>query len=270
MNGCLLGEIQLYVTRGKESTKLLSVDGRVIQEQVDQLSCDHEEADTRLTLHAAHAPSRAAKPFSSSLQTLHDVFILALRSWSDPKHLCCDYTSSFYGKDKAKALKSVRANEQFLSAFSDLGTSEVVCEETVVNKLNVFTCRLFGDQTATTVNDARYSLFTKGNFGEDYVYISPNIDAPDFCNHGFDGWQVDDGEVRVHWLFCLPAMDNIIESSSCNCKTGCKNKRCKCKKEDLSCTEIRGCTECENQQSAEAADCDDVYNDVESDDSDVE
>jgi hypothetical protein len=150
-------------------------------------------------------------------------------------HSCigCDYTSSFYGKDKTKALK---LNEQFLSAFSDLGISEVVCEETVVSKLNVFTCRLFGDQTATTVNDARYNLFTKGNFGEDclppnkdalllhisranyvsYIWrrcISPNIDAPNFCNHG---WQVDDGEVRVRWLFCLPAMDNIIESSSCN------------------------------------------------------
>ena len=115
-------------------------------------------------------------------------------------HSCigCDYTSSFYGKDKPKALK---LNEQFLSAFSDLGISEVVCEETVVSKLNVFTCRLFGDQTATTVNDARYNLFTKRNFGEDclppnkdalllhirranyvsYIWrrcISPNIDAP--------------------------------------------------------------------------------------------
>jgi hypothetical protein len=86
MNGCLLGEIQL--TSGKECTKLLSVDGRVIQKQVDQLSCDHEEADTRLMLHASlHAAS-------SDCQTVlvkspdTDAFILALRSWSDPKHLC--------------------------------------------------------------------------------------------------------------------------------------------------------------------------------------
>jgi hypothetical protein len=43
-------------------------------------------------------------------------------------------------------------------------------------------------------------------------------------------------------------------------------QRCKCKKEDLSCPEICGCTECDNQQSAETADCDDVYNDVELDD----
>ena len=79
MNGCLLGGIHLYVTSGKKCTKLLSVDGRIIQEQVDQLSCDHEEADTRLMLHAAHAAS-------SGIQTVlvkspdTDVFILALYS----------------------------------------------------------------------------------------------------------------------------------------------------------------------------------------------
>lgn len=161
-----------------------------------------------------------------------------------------------------------RSNEEFVSAFSNLGSSEVVCEETI-NDLDLFTCRLFGDQTATTVNDARYNAFTKGKFGEDclppnkdalllhitranyvaYIWrrcLSPTIDAPDFCNHG---WQVDEsGDVRVKWLSCLPAMDNILESASCNCKTGCKNRRCKCKKEDLTCTELCGCTECENQK----------------------
>ena len=38
----------------------------------------------------------------------------------------------------------------------------------------------------------------------------------------------------------------------------------------MACTEICGCTECENQQTTDVSDCDDVYNDVESDDSDVE
>ena len=69
-------------------------------------------------------------------------------------YIGCDYISSFYGKGKANALELARANEQFRSAFSDLGTSEVVCEETV-SKLNVFTCHLFCDRTGTTVNDAR-------------------------------------------------------------------------------------------------------------------
>ena len=122
-------------------------------------------------------------------------------------HLGCDYTSSFYGKGKVKALKLARANEKFVSAFSNLGSSEVVSEKTM-NDLDLFTCPLFGDQTATTLNDARYNAFTKGKFGEDclppnkdalllhitranyvaYIWrrcMNPTIDAPDFCNHGW-------------------------------------------------------------------------------------
>ena len=127
-------------------------------------------------------------------------------------------------------------------------------------------------------NDARYNAFTEGKFGEDclppnkdalllhitranyvaYIWrqcMNPTIDAPDFCNHG---WQVNEsGDLKVKWLSCLPAMDNILESASCNCKTGCTNRRCKCKKEDLTCTELCGCTECENQKPEETNE--DVY-----------
>ena len=93
----------------------------------------------------------------------------------------------------------------------------------------------------------------------------PSINVPDFRNHS---WQVDDGKVKVHWLSCLSAMDHILECASCNCKTGCKVYMQR--KEDLVCTEICGCTECENQQTTDVPDGDDVYNDVEADDSDVE
>ena len=92
------------------------------------------------------------------------------------------------------------------------------------------------------------------------------IDAPDSCNHG---WQDDEtGDIKVKWLSCLPAMDNILERASCMCKTGCKNRRCKYKKADLTCTELCGCTECENQKPEETNE--DVYEDIEMDDSDSE
>ncbi|CAB4045044.1 Hypothetical predicted protein, partial [Paramuricea clavata] len=132
-----------------------------------------------------------------------------------------------------------------------------------------FTCSLFGDSKAQTVNDARYNLFTQGKFGEDCLlpskdalalhidrcnYVSfiwrrclnKEIGAPDFRNHG---WEVDEsGKVSVKWLSGLPAMDNILESSSCKCKTGCKTKRCGCKKEDMECTVLCFCFDCQNQK----------------------
>ena len=85
INGCLLVEIQLYITSGKECQKLLSVHGCVTQEQVDQLSCDHEEADTRLMLHAVHAHAASWDCQTVLVKSSDtDVFILALlyvRSW---------------------------------------------------------------------------------------------------------------------------------------------------------------------------------------------
>ena len=79
MNGDFLEEIQLYVTSREECTKLLSVDGRIIHEQVEQLSCDHEQAETRLMLHATHAAGSGSQiVLVKSPDT--DVFILALRS----------------------------------------------------------------------------------------------------------------------------------------------------------------------------------------------
>ena len=75
-----LGELQLYVTSGEHCTKLYVVDDDIMQEQVDELSCDHdEEADTRLLLHAAHA-GRSSYPSVVIKSPDTDVFVLALFS----------------------------------------------------------------------------------------------------------------------------------------------------------------------------------------------
>ena len=72
-----LGELQLYVTSGEHCTKLYVVDDDIIQEQVYELSCDHEEADTRLLLHAAHA-GRSGYQSVVIKSPDTDVFVLAL------------------------------------------------------------------------------------------------------------------------------------------------------------------------------------------------
>ena len=49
---------QFFVTNGGSCFQLSSVDGEsVIKLEVPQLQCTHEEADTRLLLHAVHAAS---------------------------------------------------------------------------------------------------------------------------------------------------------------------------------------------------------------------
>ena len=50
-----LGEIELYVAHGEECHRLSVTDGLVTVSHVPDLSCDHEEADTCMILHANHA-----------------------------------------------------------------------------------------------------------------------------------------------------------------------------------------------------------------------
>ena len=79
MDGRYLGGFQLYVTSGKQCTRLISVEGAIAKEQVDQLSCDHEEADTRLLLHAAHAATSGHQHIVIKSPDT-DVFILTIFS----------------------------------------------------------------------------------------------------------------------------------------------------------------------------------------------
>ena len=44
-----------------------------------------------------------------------------------------------------------------------------------------------------------------------------------------------------------PAPVSVVELSFCRCKHGCDAKRCTCKKNNLICSEMSFCQDCENQ-----------------------
>ena len=48
-----------------------------------------------------------------------------------------------------------------------------------------------------------------------------------------------------------PVSEQVIEVSSCKCKTGCNMMRCKCKKNNMVCTEMYLCVECQNDDEEE-------------------
>ena len=55
----------------------------------------------------------------------------------------------------------------------------------------------------------------------------------------------------------LPAPESVIELSMCKCTQGCMTQRCKCKKNDMVCTEMCLCRECENVEEELVNDTDD-------------
>ena len=97
----ILHGLTLYVSHGNECHQLLPAaadDREVIVQMIDDLCCDHEEADTRLLLHASHATDYQ-NIIIRSPDT--DVFILLI-------HFCSDIGGSLYFltglKDTARVL----------------------------------------------------------------------------------------------------------------------------------------------------------------------
>ena len=77
------------------------------------------------------------------------------------------------------------------------------------------------------------------------------------------GWKMKDiYEAVITDLSPVP--DVVIELSFCKCETNCNSMRCKCKKNDLTCTEMCSCTNCKNNDDNN--DNDDLYFDSEDDD----
>jgi hypothetical protein len=69
-----------------------------------------------------------------------------------------DYTASFMGKGKLKALQLITKHESFRKAFASLGDTEVVTPECLLAN-EKFTCALYGFPKLSSINDTRYALF---------------------------------------------------------------------------------------------------------------
>ena len=185
--------IDVYVAHGSECHLIRLQNGFVTLIVVDELTCDHEEADTRMLLHAKHAEKTCSSVIIRSPDT--DVAIIAIsmkcKLFSDcyfltgtkdkvriidlqkvtaalDSKLCvsliglhvftgCDTTSAFYGRGKKKALDIASKNPEFLDAFCALGSSFSLSQSTVA-LLESFVCKLYG-QTSADINEARYRLF---------------------------------------------------------------------------------------------------------------
>ena len=188
----LLADKQLYVTC-EQKCYLITTHG---SEEVPQLASSHEEADTRLLFHAAHAAECHYKAIIMVAEDT-DVFLLCLafndniQSSLYQKHksntrtcfidigkvaavngpdMCnailgvhaftgCDSVSSLAGKGKIAAVRLLRKNRAMREIFVKLGENWEL-SETTYNSLESFTCALYGcKDDCADINSVRYNLF---------------------------------------------------------------------------------------------------------------
>ena len=185
-----------FVTCETNCTRLTSTDGKVVMaEDVADLCCSHEEADTRLLLHAAHAAHTGSSnivirspdtdvPVLACTMSRHIPAQLFFRTGTKARtrFVCigairakegdavcrslpalhsltgCDSTSAFKRRGKAHGLNIVRSSEAMAAGLSLLGENFDVSDD-LMKLCETFVCQLYGSKTHTNVNDLRYHLF---------------------------------------------------------------------------------------------------------------
>ncbi|PIK43779.1 hypothetical protein BSL78_19343 [Apostichopus japonicus] len=174
--------IELVVTHGTKCHSIKSTDGiNLTVNDVQELSSTHEEADTRLLLHAAHAAQTVPVVVIRSPDT--DVAVLAvtfkkqisadvyfdtgvknrrrlvnINQLSDQlgekkssallglhAFTGCDAVSAFTGKGKVKGYDLLLKDEQVEQLMCELGTSSLVSPE-LMTACEMFVCKLYGSQ----------------------------------------------------------------------------------------------------------------------------
>ncbi|GBN57515.1 hypothetical protein AVEN_86567-1 [Araneus ventricosus] len=180
--------VVIYFSHGKVCHSIIPKDENIIVEEIPELMNDHEEAGTKLLLHAYYASKSSPAVFIKSLDT--DVFILSLAA-SDKFHVdlylimgtnhsfqiknimhiaqilgsgfCsaivglhiftgCDTCSAFKGKGKIKPLKIMQSNLIYSKVFQDLGSSWELTTS-LINNLEAFVCNLYGYPSTDQIND---------------------------------------------------------------------------------------------------------------------
>ena len=168
--------------------------GKCSADVVPDLIADHEEADTRLILHAKHASDPCICSCVVIRSSDTDVAIICLRFFQTilklyfetgkrnlqrlisidlmdevlGSDICkslmcphvysgCDSTSAFYGKGKKKVYDVMKYDPELIQCFAGLGESFTAWSE-LAEDLEVFACKLFGD-TSKDINAARYKSF---------------------------------------------------------------------------------------------------------------
>ena len=173
-----------------------------------------------------------------------------------------DTTSSFYGKGKVKAWRTLCENPQFANTFSMLGNS-FPPSQILVNQLNKFVCLLYGDKKSATSNECRYALFKAGKYSDDV--LPPNCDClykhiervnyqtavwngslsaqMNLPTPAGNGWVLSNDDLEIEWMTRPPAADSLLACVNCSCKTGCQTMRCSCMKATLRCSDFCSCSD---------------------------
>ena len=184
---------QIIVTKGDDIVCNLEIDRDLLA------PCNHEEADTRMFVHAKHASLTGSRTLTI-VSSDTDVVVLAIAAYTDlnidalwiafgkrdnfrwmPIHdICkllgprskalpffhaftgCDTVSAFVGKGKKSAWQAWNVDEEATEVFRSLSTATDTISQSEMDTLEQFVVIMY-DRSSTTckVDEARFDLFAR-------------------------------------------------------------------------------------------------------------
>ena len=70
-----------------------------------------------------------------------------------------------------------------------------------------------------------------------------NPTYPEFHNHG---WYFENEAIKIRWMTCQPAPNEVLSLLSCSCNRTCQPTKCSCIDNRMHCTDLCLCGECQN------------------------
>eukprot|EP00795_Rhopilema_esculentum_P005341 gene5341-513_t len=244
----------------------------------DIAPCDHEEADTRIFVHAKSAVLQGSKSLMIKANDA-DVVVLVISVTTLLKEMGLDHLRVALGQgvktcwipihQLVEVIGGARAGGMpFFHAFTGCDVvSASLGDERDLSTLERFVVTMYDrSSTSTTVNEARLDLFARKQ--RSYLSIPPTeaslkqhskratyqggiiwgqtmnpvLHAPSPVNWG---WFEVNGSWKIHWTDLPPIAKSCEELTKCGCKRACTG-RCRCFRSGLSCTGLCSCI-CQNQ-----------------------
>ena len=179
----------------------------------------------------------------------------------------CDVSGKFAGRTKESTFKKfLEADSDILASLTNLGNSVDMPSEYTLQGLERFVCLLYGSTKIKNVKSLRWFMYSRKQCeGENHppsfgallehikrahfismVYSRNLINMQQLPSPEHYGWKYNDVKEIYEPVMTsnLPAPLSVIDLVKCDCKKGC-TKRCSYRKNELSCTEICGCTDTE-------------------------
>ena len=141
------------------------------------------------------------------------------------------------------------------------GVGEGVHSEEKLQEAEKFACKIY-NQTVESVDKARQIMFSKAAGPEvlpptsnafqyhmkrvhfqTMVWKQANVSVQVLPDLDQNGWELQDNKLVPVLMSRDPIPKACLEMIRCQCTTGCRSRRCKCKQSGLKCT---GLCKCDN------------------------